>query len=429
MNYDNEPKGIFLMIDNKSFYASVEAVMRGLNPLRVGMLVISEQENTNGGLILANSPMAKKLFGLKANVSRQRDLPRDPRIIMVPPRMNLYIKRNIQINEIFKQYVAEEDLYPYSIDESILDITKTWKLFGNDPVEVAKKIQHEVREQLGLYTTIGIGENPIQAKLALDNYAKKADDLIGMITYDTVAQKIWTIPKLTNVWGIGRRTAKHLQKIGINSVDELAHSNPYFIKQEFGIIGTQLFATAWGIDRTVLSERVKPKENSIGNSQVLPRDYHQQREIETVIKEISEQVGARLRHRNLQCSEIALSIGFSYRTQENSGFSQAMRVIPTNSNEELFTYTKELFRKHWKGQAVRNIAIFTAKLSHQVGEQLNLFDVITKVPKHQADQVVDQIRAEYGFTSLVYARSLTEGGTAIQRASLVGGHNGGNAYE
>lgn len=100
------------------------------------------------------------------------------------------------------------------------------------------------------------------------------------------------IPKLTDVWGIGRRTTERLQKLGINNMNELAHSNPYFLKQDFGIIGTQLFATAWGIDRTILSERVKPKENSVGNSQVLPRNYQQQCEIETVIKEISEQVAA-----------------------------------------------------------------------------------------------------------------------------------------
>ncbi|MBF7138791.1 Y-family DNA polymerase [Pediococcus pentosaceus] len=429
MNYDKEPKGVFLMIDNKSFYASVEAVMRGLNPLKVVMVVISEQENTNGGLILATSPMAKKIFGLKANVSRQRDLPCDPRIIMVPPRMNLYIKRNLQINEIFKQYVVEEDLYPYSIDESILDITKTWKLFGETPEEVAKKIQHKVRRQLGLYTTIGVGENPLQAKLALDNFAKKSNDLIGTITYNTVAQKVWMIPKLTDVWGIGRRTTERLQKLGINNMNELAHSNPYFLKQEFGIIGTQLFATAWGIDRTILSERVKPKENSVGNSQVLPRNYQQQCEIEIVIKEISEQVAARLRHRCQQCGELTLSIGFSYQSTINSGFSQSLKVIPTNSNVEIFKYAKEIFQKYWKGQPVRNIAIFTAKLSYQIGEQLNLFEPFPRISKHQTDQLVDQIRAEYGFTALVYARSLTKGGTAIQRASLVGGHNGGNAYE
>lgn len=116
--------------------------------------------------------------------------------------------------------------------------------------------------------------------------------MIGTITYNTVAQKVWMIPKLTDVWGIGRRTTERLQKLGINNMNELAHSNPYFLKQDFGIIGTQLFATAWGIDRTILSERVKPKENSVGNSQVLPRNYQQQCEIETVIKEISEQVAA-----------------------------------------------------------------------------------------------------------------------------------------
>ena len=87
----DEPHGVFFLIDNKSFYASCEAVARGLNPLKVPLVVLSEAENTNGGLILATSPEAKRLFHLKANVSRKRDLPNDPRLWVVPPRMNLYI--------------------------------------------------------------------------------------------------------------------------------------------------------------------------------------------------------------------------------------------------------------------------------------------------------------------------------------------------
>ena len=126
MDYSKEPHGVFFLIDNKSFYASVEAVMRGLNPLKTPLVVLSEQENTNGGLILATSPEAKKLYHLKANVSRQRDLPQDGRLIVVPPRMNLYIERNLQINNIFRRFVAEEDLWPYSIDESILDLSETY---------------------------------------------------------------------------------------------------------------------------------------------------------------------------------------------------------------------------------------------------------------------------------------------------------------
>ena len=120
-DYKNEPRRVIFMIENKSFYTSVESVRRGLNPLKSILVVMSEAQNTNGGLVLASSPMAKKLFGI-SNVTRRRDLPNDPRLIIVPPRMNLYIKYNLAINEIFRQFAAEEDIHPYSIDESIIDM-------------------------------------------------------------------------------------------------------------------------------------------------------------------------------------------------------------------------------------------------------------------------------------------------------------------
>ena len=204
MFFDDEPHGVFFLIDNKSFYASCEAVARGLNPLKVPLVVLSEAENTNGGLILATSPEAKHLFHIKANVSRKRDLPNDPRLWVVPPRMNLYIQRNLQINQVFHQFAAEREVWPYSIDESILNMTHSWRLFGNSVREVARLIQTTIRQKLGLYTTLGIGDNPLQAKLALDNYAKHNHDLIGEIHYETVPDMIWSIDELTDVWGIDR---------------------------------------------------------------------------------------------------------------------------------------------------------------------------------------------------------------------------------
>ncbi|AQW20648.1 excinuclease ABC subunit A [Lentilactobacillus curieae] len=433
MDYSNEPRGVFFLIDNKSFYASVEATMRNLNPLTVPLVVMSEQENTNGGLILATSPMAKKMYHLKANVSRQRNLPQDPNLMVVPPRMNLYIKRNLQINDIFRRFVADEDLFPYSIDESILDLTHSWQLFGSTPVEVAKLIQRTVRKELGLYVTVGIGDNPVQAKIALDIYAKHTDNLIGEIHYETVPERIWSINDLTDVWGIGSRMALRLNRLGIHNMDELAHTSPFYIKEKLGIIGTQLFATAWGIDRTSLHKRLKPKEASIGNSQVLPRDYNSQTEIETVIKELGEQVGARLRHHNKQAGVLYLGIGFSYLASEDDGrggFSHSMKIAPTNNNRQLVSYLIQMFRDSWQGQTIRNVAVYTSKLSNDVGEQLSIFfDPKKQIKKANTDRILDSIRNQFGFTSLVYARSLTEGGTAINRASLVGGHNGGNAYE
>lgn len=101
MNYEHEPHGLFFMIDNKSFYASVECVARGLNPLKATLIVMSETANTGKGLVLAASPMAKKEFGI-SNVDREYQVPRDPRLLVVPPRMNLYIEKNLAINQIFQ---------------------------------------------------------------------------------------------------------------------------------------------------------------------------------------------------------------------------------------------------------------------------------------------------------------------------------------
>ncbi len=430
---DDEPHGVFFLIDNKSFYASCEAVARGLNPLKVPLVVLSEAKNTNGGLILATSPEAKQLFHIKANVSRKRDLPNDPRLWVVPPRMNLYIERNLQINQIFHQFTTEKEVWPYSIDESILDMTHSWRLFGQSVREVARLIQTTVRQKLGLYTTVGIGDNPTQAKLALDVYAKHTADFIGEIHYETVPQKIWTINDLTAVWGIGERTVKRLNRLAIHNMYELAHANPYLLKQAMGIIGTQLFATAWGIDRAQVTEPAKVKSASLGNSQVLPRDYLNQAEIETVIKEIGEQVATRLRHHHKMAGCLLLSIGFSYAAAAadgRGGFHQALKIEPTNDNQVLTRQLLWLFRKNWDGQAVRNIGVYSSKLSANTGQQLSLFEPASaQIKTSRLNQVIDEIHRRFGFTKLVYATSLLKGGTAIERASLVGGHNGGNSYE
>ena len=432
MDYRKEPHGIYFLIDNKSFYASVEATLRGLNPLKELLVVMSEADNAGSGLILATSPMAKKIFHLKANVSRQRDLPQDPRLIVVPPRMNLYIKRNLQINNIFREFAAEKDVWPYSIDESIIDMTHSWKLFGDSPKQVARLIQIKVRKELGLYTTVGIGDNPLQAKIALDIYAKHNPELIAEIHYQTVPEKIWTISELTDVWSIAKRTKKRLNRLGIHNMYELANTNPFYLKQELGLIGEQLFAISWGIDRTNLSDELKPRNHSIGNSQVLPRDYFNQAEIETVIKEMGQQVASRLRHHHKQAGCISLTVTYSYSgdDSERGGFSVARNIDVTDKDWEINQALIYMFENYWQGQPVRNLAVYSSKLVTKVAQQLDFFTPIqTQCANEDKLAVIDQIRARYGFKSIVYANSLLKGGTAINRSSLVGGHNGGNAYE
>ena len=432
MDYANEPAGVFLVIDNKSFYATVECAMRGLDPLTTPLVVMSEAANTGGGLVMASSPMAKQLFHI-SNVNRKRDIPNDERLIVVPPRMNLYIEKNLAVNHIFNQYCADEDLLPYSIDESILDITHSWRLFGNNILQVIRKIQRQVKAEQGLVTTVGLGNNPLQAKIALDIYAKHNREFIGVITNQTVRQKIWTIPNITDVWGINVRTQANLARLGIHNMNELAHCNPFELKRALGIMGTQLYATAWGIDRTNLQETILHKDKSLGNSQVLPRDYAEQDEIEVVIRESGAQVAARLRAHHKQCRGVFLGIGYSLGVVDEdgrTGFAHSLKL--SVSTAETATINHQLifiFEKYWDHRSpVRTVAVSCTRLTDRYGEQLNIFNV----PKPTAislEETMDAIRKKYGKTAIMRANSLKKGGTFIERAGLVGGHNGGQSLE
>lgn len=348
--------------------------------------------------------------------------------------MNLYIKRSMQVLDIFHKYAADEDIHMYSIDEGMIDMTNSWKLFGDDPYYVARKIQKDIHDTLGLYTTCGIGENPLLAKLAMDISAKHRESMIDFWHYIDVPDTIWRIPKLEDVWGINTRTADHLRRLGINNMYDLAHSNPEIMKREFGVIGEQLYAMSWGVDRSIIMNKYIPKAKSYSNSQVLNRDYYDQRQIEIVIREIGEQVAARIRAHDLRTGKIGLFIGYSFDSIDpdhpRGGFNVQKKITPTNDNHDLTTQLIALFRSKWQGEGVRNIGVDYGDLSLDTSQQFNLFvKPDLQVKRKTLDKTVDSLRKKYGFSSVVKASSLLPGATAIRRSKLVGGHNGGNAYE
>ena len=268
------------------------------------LVVMSTADNTGSSLVLVASPMAKKTLGI-SNVSRAYEVDQSyPGLLIVPLEWNLYIERNMEINNIFRNYVADEDLLIYSIDETILDVTKTLNLFFPSPTLsrsekrklMAKKIQQHVYNQMGLFVTVGAGDNPLLAKLALDNESKHTRDLYAEWTYQDVQDKVWNIHPITEFWGIGNRMKKQLQRCGIENTRHLAEANPWLLNERLGVMGLQLYHHAWGIDRTIISEPApRTQEKSYGNSQVLPRDYMKQHEVELVLKEMVEQVATRIR--------------------------------------------------------------------------------------------------------------------------------------
>ncbi len=434
---EKEPSRDVLCLDCISFYASVECIERGLDPLKAKLVVMSypsdDPELRGSGLILASSRMAKKAYGI-SNVSRARDLPfpYPPDLTIAAPRMLLYMKKNQEINNIYKKYADEANHHVYSVDESFLDVTNSIKLFGcKNAYELALKIQKDVQKNTGIYVTVGIGDNPLLAKLALDNAAKRTKDMIAEWRYEDVPNTLWRIKDITDFWGIGNKTAIRLKRMGIQTVYDLAHTNYYVLKDRLGVMGAQLYAHSWGIDRSFLGDSVKQASKSIGNSQVLDKDYTYRSEIEIVLLEMADQVATRLRRSGAKAQVISLFCGYSmgYLDQDGKrGFHQQMKVPATNSSKEINQYLKQIFDRHYKYQDIRTIGVNTGGLIYTDALQLNLFeDFDRQVDQAKIEHVVDTIRRKFGFKSIVHAVSLLEGGRAIARSSLIAGHAGGMA--
>lgn len=461
VDYSREPQSDIAFIDMKSFYASVECVERGLHPLKTSLCVMSRADNS-AGLILASSPMFKKVFG-KSNVGRSYDLPFDIQTrkfsyynakrqglpttpdyiryieewakvtVIVPPRMDEYIRVNLQIQEALNNYGSPEDIYPYSIDEGFVDLTSSLNYFISDKNisrkdkldMISAKIQKDIWRKTGIYSTVGMSNaNPLLAKLALDNEAKKTPTMRANWSYEDVETKVWSIPKLTDFWGIGSRMEKRLNALGIYSIKDLANFNPDILKSSLGVAGVDLWFHANGIDESNVHKPYKPKSKALGNSQVLPRDYTKQRNIEIIMREMAEQVAIRLRRAHKKTTCVSISLGFS-KSENKRSIQAQMTVEPTNNTDTL-NHVLELFHKKYTSGAVRSVAVNYSKFVDESFGLISLFDDVEQIEKEERLQsAIDTIRNEFGFTSLLRANSLEEASRSRARSKLIGGHSAG----
>ena len=422
-DYREEKVEDILCIDMKSFYASVECVAQGKNPL-TALLVVMSGADSPGGLALSASPAAKEKLGI-TNVTRNYEIPFHKDLIFAPPRMNLYIEKNIQINNIFRRFVGDEDILIYSIDETFVRVNASKKLFNMTAEDFALTFKRLIWEETGIPCTIGIGDNMLLAKLALDNAAKKSPTWVASWHYEDVPNTLWKIKDMTHFWGINKRTEKTLNNKGIYSIYDLAHYDFFRIKESMGVIGQQLVAHAWGIDRTDISEMYQPKSHSISNGQVLMKDYVDPIEIKIVLREMAEQVATRLRKRHFQTSCVRIALRYSKSTNV-AGFSRQLAIPKTNSSKELTNYCFLLFEKYYDGSPVRNIEVSYSQLTSDTSLQLNLFEQAEETTaNYLLDKTIDSIRDKFGFDAIYHASSRLEGATAINRSHLVGGHAGG----
>ncbi|WP_125760891.1 Y-family DNA polymerase [Companilactobacillus hulinensis] len=412
-----------MCIDCKSFFASTEAIRRGEYPLAAKIAVLSRSES-QGGLILAASPDTKRDYGVKLG-TRKYEIKPDMDIELVAPHMGDYIKLNYRISKIIQQFTDEQHTYTYSIDELLADFTKSHALFGTND-EIAFKIQEKIFKETGIVTTIGMGPNPLMAKLALDNAAKEKAPWRAYWGYDDVPNTVWKIDNLTDFWSIGTKTAEKLERIGIHSIYDLAHADRKKLQEKFGVLGDALYFHSWGIDYSDLAKRYVPRaENKgYGNGQVLMRDYAVKEDIETVLFEISDQVATRLRKHEVLGEVIGIQVGFSEPNEKGQrGWSAQTKIDPTNATDDFIRAVKYLFEKRWQGEPLRNLSVRVNRISKMNNFQMSLFD---DEKHHEAnlrlEHTIDQIRNKYGYKSIVRGYSKTKAGTAISRSTLVGGH-------
>ena len=416
IDYSSLPHQHILCIDIKSFYASCSAVMEGKDPLNCYLVVVGDKER-EGSIVLAASPRMKKEFGIKTG-NRLFEVPKDPRIDIVEPKMATYLRVSTEITRLFHRYVPKEAIHVYSVDESFIKLDGTKNLWG-DVYKTAEKIKDELEREFQLPCAIGIGPNMLLSKLALDLEGKRKG--IAVWTYEDVPKKLWPVAPLSEMWGIGRRLEKTLNGMGIFSVGQLANYDLARLEDKFGIMGNQLYHHAWGVDLSEIGAPIMDGQISFGKSQILLRDYKDVTEIKHVILEMCEEVARRTRSHKMAGRTISFGIGYS-REELGGGFLRSKSIPePTNVTMDIYKICLELFDKFYDGRTVRQISIAISNVVPDQMVQLSLFDP-NRLKKRELGYAVDRIRRQYGSASLLRAVSYAEGGTARKRAQLIGGH-------
>ena len=412
------PNKTIAVIDLKAFYSFVECVDRGLDAWTTP-LVVADKERGKNTIVLSVSPFLKER-GVPSRL-RIRDLPKEYDYVYAVPRMERYIEKSAEVVRIMMEYVSDEDIHVYSIDEAFLDITSYLNYYKMTPLQLVSKIIQTIKEKTGLQATAGIGDNFFLSKVALDIYAKHEKNGIATMRLKDVKNKLWPISPLTKIWGIGERTAVKLNSLGIYNVGELANADKDFIHSHFGIMGDQLIAHANGIDESDIHEVYVPKSTSLSLGQVLFKDYTKD-EATTIIREMCDDLSQRLRNEGKQSELVSLYIGYSKETM--GGFSRQMSLLhPTDDTEELFNALMEIKHRFIQDLPIRRIGINFGRLSRGGFKQIDMFgDAKKEKDNHDLFKAMDKLKDKYGKNILLRASALTESSTAIERHNQIGGH-------
>lgn len=413
----------YIVIDQKSYYATVECVARGLDPMTTN-LVVADPERSENTICLAVSPSLKAL-GVK-NRCRVKEIPPNIEYITAMPRMQKYIDCAADIHGVFLKYIAPEDIYTYSIDESFMDVTPYLKMYGTTAKELAKMIIQDVRDTVGTVSTCGIGTNLYLAKIALDIKAKHAPDFIGELDEESYRATLWDHTPLTDFWRIGPGTANKLRSRGITTMGDITRFPEDVLYKMFGIDAELLIDHAWGREPTTIADikAYKSKSKSLSSSQVLMRDY-KFHEGELIAKEMADQLCLDMSAKKLATDSVSLYIGYSYTQGVPGSGGTAKLAMETNASTVIVPAITSLYRRVVDPRlAIRRVCVCCGNVVEDTGAfQLSMFEDTEKQLKTKAlQEAMIGIRARFGKNAILKGMNFEEAATGRVRNEQIGGH-------
>ena len=414
---------IYLCIDLKSFYASVECVERGLDPFATN-LVVADSARGRGAICLAITPAMKSL-GVK-NRCRIFEIPDNLSYVTAKPRMKLYMKYSADIYAIYLKFVAKEDIYVYSIDECFFDVTSYLKLYNKTPIEMAKMIIDAVYKETGICATAGIGTNLFLAKVALDITAKHAKDNIGFLDVEKFKRNLWHHKPITDIWNVGKGIAKRLSKFGIDDLYGVAHIDEKVLYKEFGVNAEFLIDHANGIETCTISDihEYVPESASVSNGQILFEDYSYEDTL-IILKEMIEPLVLEIVEKNFVTNSISLYVGYSKEVIKTTGGTVKLQNFTSSLNEITEAFISYYRKTTQKGYPIRKLNLGLNNLMEEEFVVLDLFsNYDSKAREREKLKVLIDIKNKFGKNAILKGTSLNKKATAIVRNKMVGGHNG-----
>lgn len=357
----NKESKIYVAIDLKSFYASVECKERGLDPITTN-LVVADSSRTEKTICLAVSPALKsygipgraRLFEVvqkvkEINVYRKRkatnrtftgssysdiELKKNKNLelsyIIAPPRMAYYMKYSSKIYNIYLKYFSSDDIYVYSIDEVFIDVTHYLKTYNMGAKELVTKVIQDVYQTTGITATAGIGTNLYLCKIAMDIVAKHVNPdkngvRIAGLDEMTYRKLLWSHRPLTDFWRVGKGYAKRLEEHGMYTMGDVAKmsvKNEELLYKLFGVNAELLIDHAWGWENVTIEsiKAYRPATNSICSGQVLHCPYNYEN-TKLILKEMTELLALDLVEKGLVTNQIVLEIGYDVDNLKNQAIS------------------------------------------------------------------------------------------------------------